>query len=76
MKASRTRGFLNLSRRMLNAKACMRPLLRVGNSSLMTRFSATAGKLYDSAHSLAEFSVRQSALSPLNASSATVLSRR
>jgi hypothetical protein len=47
-----------------------------GIPPLMTRLSATAGKLYDVAQSLAEFSVRQSALSPLKASSATVLSRR
>ena len=60
LKARRTRGSWNFGRRMLKAKACMTPELRMSNSSRTTFLSRTAGKSYEVAQSLALFSVRQS----------------
>ena len=44
LKARRTRASLNLSRRILKAKACITPKLRISNSSSTTRLCVTAGK--------------------------------
>src|SRR5262245_41006254 len=61
---------------MLGTKACMTPILRIGNSSRTTRFSSTAGKSYPVAQFFAECSSYQSNWSALNASNSTVKSRK
>ena len=66
----------NFERRVLNANACIVPMLQIGNSSITTRFSATAGKLYSVAQFFAVFSICQSIVPALNASKATLGSRK
>ena len=77
MKARRTRGSLNLSRRMLKTNPCITPTLRIGNSSSSDALVLHRREIIGASPSPWRCSRCASRRwSPLNASSATVSSRK